>query len=260
MDWKKILVCSAALILAVTAGCVFILFPGRKEDMKGKEETPYAASQNVEGTGDDPDIDETTVYHGPGDPGDDGEEFEDPLDTVFIPKRPVSRRSLTELALEYNWNIPYSEGKTYFYQGFPIYNEGIDNRGLPKERQTGLGSYGYVLWLYKNVFGTLDREWLDVNKFYSSGREVGVHELEVGDIGMMSPAGSTPNHFGVCIGFSGEHPVFSHCLNSPTEKYPLGCTRLSFLKGENDDYIQGSAPVEFTVFFRPDAEWGEEAP
>ena len=197
-------------------------------------------------------------YSETGEPGDDGEK-EHPRKYVFTPVVPATRKRLIDLALEYDGFIPYATGGRYYYDGFPKYPGGIDNRGAAPEQQTGMDSYGYVYWLYKNVFGSLGEEWFDISTLYETAMSVSVSDIQVGDIGMMQPADSKRNHFGVCVGFINGHPVFTHCLNSPVEKYPLGNNRLSFVKSDFNSYIRGSAPVEFKEFIRPAVNWeGEE--
>ena len=192
-----------------------------------------------------------------GEAGDDSQRYSDNQMIVkpFETERPRARTVLTELALEYDGVIPYASGGRSFDKGFHKYASGIDNRGKAPELQTGLDSWGYVVWLFKNVFGALDEAWLEPESLVSTGKTVNKEEIRVGDIGMMYPAGKVPNHYGVCIGFSGNKPVFSHCVNIPKEHYPLGCTRLSFLAADSQEYIDMSGPVSFTVFFRPDLNW-----
>lgn len=196
-----------------------------------------------------------------GEPGDEEESI--PTDKeknarTFDTGRAHSRKTLIELALEYNGYIPFASGGRSFDKGFHKYTDGIDNRGRAPELQTGLDSWGYVLWLFRNTFGTVGEEWLDPESFAGKASEVEKENLEVGDIGMLSGPGEAGNHFGVCIGFIDGIPVFSHCANIPADRYPLGNSRLSFLSGSTDLYLQGSPPVGFTRFYRPLVSWEVE--
>ncbi len=195
-----------------------------------------------------------------GEPGDeegiltDKEKNERAFDTG----RAHSRKALIELALRYNGHIPFASGGRSFDKGFHIYAYGIDNRGRAPELQTGLDSWGYVLWLFRNTFGTVGEEWLDPKSFAGAASEVEKESLEVGDIGMLCGPGEDENHYGVCVGFLDGVPVFTHCANIFADRYPLGNSRLSFLSGSTDLYLQGSPPVGFTRFFRPLVSWEVE--
>jgi len=196
-----------------------------------------------------------------GDPGDD--ERATPSDSeknaaVFDTGRPRSRKALIEIALEYNGYIPFASGGRSFEKGFHKYRSGIDNRGKPPELQTGLDSWGYVMWLFRNTFGEDGDEWLSPEALSKTAAEVKREDLQVGDIGMLYPPGENGNHFGVCVGYIDGIPVFSHCANIPAEGYPCGNSRLSCLSAEEDLYMHGSAPVGFTCFFRPAVAWEEE--
>lgn len=196
-----------------------------------------------------------------GDPGDD--EFTQLTDKEknagsFDTGRAHSRKALIELALEYNGYIPFASGGRSFDRGFHKYASGIDNRGRAPELQTGLDSWGYILWLFRNTFGTLGDEWLDPETFAGTAAEVEEESLEVGDIGMLRMPEETGNHYGVCIGFLEGIPVFSHCANIPADRYPLGNSRLSFLSSGTGRYLQGAAPVGFTHFYRPPVRWEVE--
>lgn len=251
----------AVLAVVFVVGAVAIIVSGLHEEKEVAaslesvelENGPFFGSDDHGAPG-GPGIAVEDGYSETGEPGDDDEK-EDPRTVVFTPDVPASRKSLIDLALEYDGYIPYAAGGRYYHKGFPKYPDGIDNRGAAPDMQTGMDSYGYVYWLYKNVFGSLTEEWFDISTLYETAMSVQAGELQVGDIGMMEAADSKRNHFGVCVGFINGHPVFTHCLNSPVEKYPMGNNRLSFLKSEFNGYIRGSAPVEFREFIRPAVNW-----
>lgn len=164
-----------------------------------------------------------------------------------------SRESLARLAADYNMSIPYcSDGADDSLAA------GYLRSGPTLERpRHGMSSASYVVWVFRNTFGTCGSEFLDLPAMYDSGNRVTADALMPGDIGMYRADGGSGNHFGVCIGFYGGHPLFTHCSSVPFGDYAWGCNRVSYLKSENDAYFGGSAPVDFRCFVRPDLEWEE---
>ena len=196
-----------------------------------------------------------------GDAGDDEDRRytdKELIASVFDTGRKHSRKALIELALGYNGCIPYAQGGRSYDKGFHKYPGGIDNRGKLPELQTGLDSWGYVVWLFRNTNGSAGDEWLSPEAFAGASMEVTESGLEVGDVGMLSEPGSSGNHYGVCVGFLDGIPVFSHCANIPADGYPCGNSRLSYLASSTALYLHGSAPVRFTCFYRPGNSWEEE--
>jgi len=269
---KEILKIIKGFLLAVgilfVAGAVTVTVSGILSE---KRESEVNASLEAEMTGpnrvDSHDIrlealmEEKESMYARGDAGDEeGRQYTDKElnAAVFDTGRRHTRKALIELALEYNGYIPYAQGGRSFDKGFHKYPGGIDNRGKGSELQTGLDSWGYVIWLFRNTLGATGDEWLSPETIAETSMEVAESALEVGDVGMLLPPGSSGNHYGVCVGFIDGIPVFSHCANVPADKYPCGNNRLSYLESSTGLYLHGSAPVAFTFFFRPESGWEEE--
>lgn len=167
-----------------------------------------------------------------------------------------SRKTLITLAIDRDRCIPFcsagfDESKE---QGY-VNSGGVDNYSAAYPH--GMTSASYVVWLYRNTFGDCDAELYDLPHLYERSQKVSQSELLPGDIGMYYCDGEDGNHFGVCIGFYEGVPLFTHCSSLGTDEFPAGCNRISFLKSASDRYFQGSEPMDFRYFFRPDVTWSD---
>lgn len=179
----------------------------------------------------------------------------DPIQPLFEEK---TRWNLFQLAYSYNGKIPYCVGGRFWQQGYPVIDGGIDNRNLPEGVSMGMDSLGYVIWLYRNMFGICDEEMEAPVALLYEKYKINKEQLEVGDIGMAT-LNSDENHYGVCIGYDHGIPVFTHCDSSPSELYPGGTTRFSYLSASAKRYYMGNRPVDLQYFFRPpNILWEEE--
>lgn len=169
-----------------------------------------------------------------------------------IPKENGTKMNMIKLAVSYNEKIPYQEDGFCWTEGYPIFSEGIDSRFVPEDTSLGVSSLGYCIWIYRNIFGNCDSEFLDPTKMYEK-YAIKKEELQIGDIGMYALEGA--NHYGVCIGYDNGYPVFTHCDSIPKGKYPGGCNKLAYLKDGDTPFYTGNRPVEFNYFFRPNVTW-----
>lgn len=161
--------------------------------------------------------------------------------------------ALTELAVEYNNKIPFVNGGRYGRTGYPVTEDGVDNRYHPEGSAAGMDSLGYIMWLYRNLFGSYDPRLEDPAAMHTEA-SVDLSDLKIGDVGMISLE-KEGNHYGICIGFLNDLAVFSHCDSAPHALYPGGVNRLTYLSLQTDQYLEGQAPENFQYFIRPDAEW-----
>ena len=200
--------------------------------------------------------DEVPVEYYENSSGDQGEDIEiRTLDTVIHPLAERSTKAaMQEIALSYNGKIPYMDGAKCLVQGYPVLDTGFDYTLLPKGGFAGMDSLGYVEWLYLNTFGQCPAEIEKPEAVYEKYK-IEENELKVGDIGMYVLDGR--NHYGVCIGYENNYAVFSHCSSIPKEKYPGGCTSISYLASQTSDYLQGNPPEDFEYFIRIPAAWEE---
>ena len=175
--------------------------------------------------------------------------FGDPLSGQFN----NSKKALVELAVTYNKKIPFCVGgiDESNTNGYYVSPGGVDNYKLGEYLKHGMSSQGYVIWLFRNTFSSAPAEFLDLVTAYKNGNQQTVATLEIGDIGLLTDDPWEANHYGVCVGFIDGVPLFSHCGPYPTKDYPMGTTHISFLKSARDSFYNGSAPVEFTCFYRP---------
>lgn len=193
---------------------------------------------------------ETDTWNG-SDPGEDHYDWNE-QNTIDASEAPAYW-ALTELALEYNNKIPFALGGRYGRTGYPVVDSGIDNRYHPEDSKMGMDSLGYIMWLYRNLFGTYDGQLEDPTSMYTDC-SVSIDELRIGDVGMIT-LDRDGNHFGICVGFIEDKAVFSHCDSAPHQLYPGGVNRLTFLASQTDEYLEGQAPTDFLYFVRPMAEW-----
>lgn len=200
--------------------------------------------------------DEADVDYNENTSGDPGEDIEiRTLDTVIEPLADQpTKAAMQEIALSYNGKIPYMDGAKCLVQGYPVLDTGFDYTLLPEGGFVGMDSLGYVEWLYLNTFGQCPEELQKPEDVYEKYR-VEEDELEIGDIGMYTLDGQ--NHYGICIGYENDKAVFSHCSSIPKEKYPGGCTSVSYLASQNSTYLQGNPPEDFKYFIRIPVAWEE---
>lgn len=164
----------------------------------------------------------------------------------------VTKENFQSVCMNYLYKIPFDEGGRCYGIGFsPSKN--------PMGGYNGLDSIGWLIFAYRNVTG--ETAQASVNpvsyvKKYPKSEVKAISDLEIGDIGMLSMS-ETDNHYGIFAGFYNGNPVFVHCSNEPDSVYGTGCLRMSYLKGVCDYYIEGSSPVDFRYFVRPDVEWEE---
>lgn len=254
--------------------CLFacLLIKRNKEEKLSKEnETPAYESVKVYEK-DDPagedyiEIDETVESETlSGDAGDEGSyeaDINTPIEDVLNNEKHTKDRMI-RLAIDSLEAIPFKDGgRDCYYEGFVRYNDVIDNYKLEMtelgDLSHGMDSQGFVIWLYRNTFGICQSDFLDLVKMYNgSSTKVSSSELQVGDIGLLTDKEGDPNHFGVCVGFDKDIPVFAHCTGIYKDKLPMGTNIISHLKSASNDYLCGYPPVEFNFFFRPDVDWEE---
>lgn len=183
-----------------------------------------------------------------------------PLENVLTEKHTKDR--MIKLAIDSLEALPFKEGgRDCYYEGFIRYSDIIDNYKLENsdlgDLSHGMDSQGFVIWLYRNIFGICSSDFLDLVKMYENGDKVSQSELNVGDIGLYTDKEGFPNHYGVCVGFDNGIPVFAHCSGIYRSKLPMGTNIISHLKSASTDYICGYPPVEFNYFFRPNVDWEE---
>lgn len=167
--------------------------------------------------------------------------------------------SLNRLCMEYNDLIPYAEGGRYYGLGYRKYHAGHDNTYdvlYGDGKGAGLDDVGYIIWMYRNIFGRTPCDMEDLYALAGQSEEVQAGDLQVGDICMMEQGGVY--HFGM-IGFAGtdNHVLVTHCDNTYSERFPCGAVRLSYIKSLKNEYYEASAPADFTYFFRIIDDWSD---
>lgn len=170
--------------------------------------------------------------------------------TKFKLGLPVTHENMRNICMEYLYKIPFLEDGRYFGIGYSV-SMNVDGM------YNGLDSIGWLIFAYRNLTGETSVTSKNPVEYYTknkNSRVQSISELEIGDIGMIS-LNETDNHFGIFVGFYNENPVFVHCSNEPDSVYNQGCVRMSYLQSVCDYYIEGSAPVDFQYFVRPDIKW-----
>ena len=192
--------------------------------------------------------------------GDAGENEDDivtyDVSTPLDIEAACSRMEITRLAIRYHHSIPFQDGERYLAAEYPVVKDGVDIRQFPEDAEVGMDSFGYVLWLYRNVFGVTPDGLFSPEDLLKQSA-VPSSELQVGDIGIAAD-NKGKAHYGVCIGFYDDLAVFSHCSSIPAERYPGGTTRYSFLSSQTDRFFDGMAPENFTEFYRLSVDWRDE--
>ena len=126
-----------------------------------------------------------------------------------------------------------------------------------EEDTGGINSEGYVVWLFRQVFGIVPDSFENVIGMYKSGEKILKENLEVGDIGMSSLDSSADTRYGVCIGFKEGSPVFTHLSPVADKGKKSGTNYISYLKELKDAPLNGVEPISLKYFVRPDVEWVE---
>lgn len=237
---------SIALILSIIIGTLII--------QKGNTESIMATTIHIEAETDIYPFDEDSdsiEFSGvnSGDSGADEDIKYDIYTSLEIDADISTPEHLISLALSYNGKIPYAPNGRYWLLDYPIFLDGIDNRLLPADMVIGLDSKGYVIWLFRNVFGICDPLIETPTELYKE-YQVNSDSLQVGDIGMLTINKNEKNHIGVCIGYFEDVPIFSHCDSYADINYPCGNTRISYLKSYRDEYFLCKPPVDFQYFIR----------
>lgn len=235
-----------ALIFSI-ALLIFLYYSSHKEIEKRVFEETTKESEIEE--------ESESEYEYLGDDGNDGfEEFMrenegKPLDLEGIKS---SKKTLINLAIEYNESIPFYVGSndSSMSKGYVITADGVDNYKL-KDLAHGMSSKTYIKWIFRNTFSQVSDDFLDLVSFYNKSEKISLKDIKVGDIGLYSNKYDVVNHFGVCVGFYENEPIFSHISSSPTKKFPAGTNKLSFLVSSNKGYLGDSSPVDLKYFFRP---------
>ena len=166
-------------------------------------------------------------------------------------------KQFSNLCVEYEDNIPYLKGGRSYLEGFVNPAEFFD--GIPcdtRELGMGLDDVGFLIWIYRQVFGFTPAGLSEPAKLYSSSKKVEVEELIVGDICMKNSADATENQFGVVAGFVEGKPVIADCTALPTHSFLNGGVSLRFLKSVTEEAYHGNEPADYNYFFRLELEWG----
>lgn len=173
--------------------------------------------------------------------------FDIPLD---LPYEAGDPGKFAELSAQYNKCIPFITNgmDESLYNGYTIGTK-VDNSTLG-DYAHGMTNQGYVVWLYRNVYGKAPDILKDFDALCSEADYVTAEDLKPGDIGMVHNEGAENNVFGVYVGtFDGKH-MFSYCSAVPTKNIPMGTNHISYLKSEKDRYFNGSPAVDFNYFVR----------
>ena len=163
----------------------------------------------------------------------------------------LNKSSLVSICMDSLYKIPFVYGGRCYTKGYLI------SKNPDTDYYNGVDSVGYLIWAYRQLQGYTPTAASDPLYYYEvhpDKRVNAVSELQVGDIGMVS-LNKTDNSFGIFIGFYMDNPVFVHCSNEPHLVFEKGCVRLSYLKSVCDAYLEGSRPVDYKYFIRPDVEW-----
>lgn len=164
----------------------------------------------------------------------------------------LTRENLREVCMTYLYKIP-------FVQDGRIYSMGFSAPRNVDGSLRGLDSIGWLIFAYRNFTGVTCNASVNPVRFYQEhpkSRVTSLSGLKIGDIGMLDCNDSTDNHYGIFVGFYNENPVFIHCSNEPDSEFKTGCVRMSYLESVCDYYIEGSSPVDFQYFVRPnDIKW-----
>lgn len=195
---------------------------------------------------------EPLVQAEPGDPGIEDEGELTILSEITVEVSGQSSEDMLAFVYQYLGYIPFADGGRFYGTGYFKAPDGVDNR---IQEPVGMDSLGYVIWLYRNVFGICSEDFENPIILYGNSQKVKIEDLKVGDIGMYTDQLGVPNHFGVFVGYDHGIPVFAHCAGIAVPKYPCGNDRLSFLRAAVEDYYMGNAPVELNFFFRPEVPW-----
>lgn len=165
-------------------------------------------------------------------------------------------KRFSNLCVEYEDCIPYIEGGRSYSEGFVNPAEFYDR--VPCDtRETGMGldDVGFVIWIYRQVFGFTPAGLSEPRKLYETSKKVTADELIIGDICMKNSADTAENQFGVVAGFVNGKPVIADCTKLPTDSFLNGGLSLRFLKSVTGEAYNGNEPAEYNYFFRLDLDW-----
>lgn len=176
----------------------------------------------------------------------------------------LPREKISLLCREYNNLIPFAVDGREYGLGYEKYNDGFDNRTWKKNFGVsfGLDGEGYIIWIYRNTFGSTPDGMEDGISTLVGKRDVKqikIEELEIGDICMLTnDTAASYNQYGIVAGENDGNIVVSLCDNVSTPKFSDGGTRLAYIVDDYNVAIGESMPVDFKYFIRlTDLDWGE---
>lgn len=165
-------------------------------------------------------------------------------------------KQFSNLCVEYEDCIPYLQGGRSYSEGFVNPAEFFDRVPCDtREMGMGLDDVGFIIWIYRQVFGFTPAGLSEPAKLYQISEKVEVEELCVGDICMKNSADSEENQFGVVAGFVEGKPVIADCTALPTDSFLNGGVSLRFLKSVTEEAYHGNEPADYNYFFRLDLDW-----
>lgn len=239
---KKKVIIIVSVIIAVTVGAFFMSREIAKQIIENtytvQETTEWQIATEEDEISGDTGINEMPVIG-----------INNALD---IPEENRTYKNFWNFILTYNESIPFSDNQFYWLEGYTVFADGIDNRFTDKEQSQGMGSLGYCLWIYRNIFGICDEALLEPQAMKESlftDKDL----LQIGDLGMYEKDGKF--HYGVFVGNDGENKIFTHCDSIPTKLYPGGCNKLAYLDNGTELFYMGNRPVPFEVFVKVDLDW-----
>lgn len=238
--WERIPVVLAATVVALGIGYLICqVFIGGAQS-EGVAETVEMSQENI--------LERDMAE---GDPGLSDEELRSPVE---MDKTVKTRQELIRLSLRGVGTIPFLEGGHLMEGQFPQLLAGVDNRFLEKEFRIGVDSFGYVQWLYGQLF---KEKITDPIEDVRQGNSISLTELRPGDIAMREYQEGVANHYGIFLGYDRGIPVVVHCDSGPWPCFPAGVVKLSAIGGEGE-YYMGTPAEDFSYFTRPAVTWEEE--
>lgn len=182
-------------------------------------------------------------------------------ENVLLPEAEGDKRNiLSNLCLEYDQCIPYSPDGYCYGTGYDKYTTGLDNYRFLKDCNVtvGMGNDGYLVWLFRNVFGVAPEGLKNPVELYGISEKVSVDELSVGDIALLSNTDGNGNLYGIVCGVVDGHPLISYISNEKTELFSYGCNHICYVKSDYNHYYGNSRPIDFSYFFRlNELDWGK---
>lgn len=251
-----ILLSAFLVLLAVTA--VYVVKNLSASDDAGHTET--VAEQTEDGTEESEEAvlgyeaRETEAFVMPkGDAGDYDYQEPEKESAVDVGENGATKERMMDLAFDSAGCIVYApENSSEIYRQGYISGTSDDNVNplldFAGSRKEGINSSGYVVWLFRNVFGMVGDELEDPISMYGGGLEIGTNSFEVGDIGFTSLDRDTAV-YGVFVGYVNDAPVFTYL--SPEN----GVSGLGYLMSAKEEYLGKIPPVDLCYFVRPDVPW-----